>query len=104
MKVKSIGNDILFLIQLRRMFYSYSDDELVYLNRSSNMLSSARRNNNGDWIVVGPGQDQRSEDLSDFNENVGPTFPVEASPSMATFYRKAKNDRTKKYRTKINRR
>ena len=50
------------------------------------MLSSARHNNNDDWIVAEPGQDQRPEDLPDFNENVGPTFPVGASPSMATFY------------------
>ena len=92
MKVKSRGNDILFFIQLKRILCPYSDDELIYSKHSSNVLSSARHNNNDDWVLVEPGQDQRSKDLPDLKENVGPTFPVGASPSMATFYSEMLSD------------
>lgn len=86
MKVTNTGKDILFLIEVRRVLYFCSDDDLIYPNRLITSSSIIGQNTNDDWILVEPGHDQRPKALPEFKKKVGPAFPVDSCSTPATFY------------------
>jgi hypothetical protein len=86
MKVMNTGKDIIIFIEVRQVLYFCSDDDLIYPNRLTTSSSIIRQNTIDDWIPVEPGQDQRPKVLPEFNEKIGPSFPVDSWSTPATFY------------------
>ncbi|CAF4338399.1 unnamed protein product, partial [Rotaria sordida] len=59
----------------------YSDDDVIYPNRSTSSSSNSGQSIDGQWIIVEPGNDKISRVLPAFQEKTGPNFPVSSCPS-----------------------
>lgn len=62
--------------------------------------SGTTRTNGERWIFVESDHDKRPNDLADFNQNVGPTFPVVTPVLPAAFYNEMLPDELFDYITK----
>lgn len=65
----------------------FSDDDTVYPHQFNRLSIQRQEKNDEKWISVHPGADKRPNDLHDFREKPGPTFPITLPVLPSVFYK-----------------